>query len=430
MRRLTGLAVGFRFLPRVVLILFALALAGSAFADGLEDVSEGNSAFKRGQYERAVESFTRAVISGDLDIDAMAITLNNRGVTYGELGDYDRAMQDYEDALALRPEDPTTLKNMRVALVNRGFAYLNLGDFENALDDYNRAIGIAPDHYLAYMRRGELALQEKRYEDALLDLERAETLEPGERVISDLMLDARRQMQEATVLARSAPNSVAPASGDAEATADALDDTPTGQEEPQQASLPEATDQTEIAREATPPPSPTGTTEASVAPRPEAETTAADPAASQVDATDPAGVAEEPLPEERPAEVANSGQSAAQSLSEEASAATAPAEDLADAGADGPSDATGQDERLANLQERSENSANPDGGQTRSAVTRVRTINPVNFRAGPGNEFDRVGTIGSGAIMPSFGVELGWYEIEAPTGERGYVYGSWLEVVE
>ena len=68
---------------------------GVALADSVGDVRTGNAAFGDGRYEAAVEAFSRAILAGDLEPEALAITFNNRGVAYSELGDYDRAIEDY-----------------------------------------------------------------------------------------------------------------------------------------------------------------------------------------------------------------------------------------------------------------------------------------------------------------------------------------------
>ena len=88
-------------------------------ADSVGDVRTGNAAFGDGRYEAAVEAFSRAILAGDLEPEALAITFNNRGVAYSELGDYDRAIADYRQALTLVPGDPTAIKNLRIAYIRR-----------------------------------------------------------------------------------------------------------------------------------------------------------------------------------------------------------------------------------------------------------------------------------------------------------------------
>ena len=96
------------------------SLAGPALADTLAEVKAGNAAFAEGRYEAAVEAFSKAILAGDLDPDFLAVTFNNRGVAYGELGDYDRAVQDYQPGAepgspATRPRPRTCASPTRAA---------------------------------------------------------------------------------------------------------------------------------------------------------------------------------------------------------------------------------------------------------------------------------------------------------------------------
>ena len=176
--------------------------AGVALADSIGDVRTGNAAFGDGRYDAAIEAFSRAILAGDLEPEALAITFNNRGVAYSELGDYDRAIKDYQQALTLVPKDPTAVKNLRIAYVRRAAAAARLGDQTAALADYDRAIELEPDHPLAYMRRGQLQLDRGDKAAAIADLTRAQQLDPGNKDIAALLADA----QHATAAAASAPS--------------------------------------------------------------------------------------------------------------------------------------------------------------------------------------------------------------------------------
>jgi tetratricopeptide (TPR) repeat protein len=174
-------------------ICLACSLGASvALADSVGDVRTGNAAFGDGRYDAAIESFSRAILAGDLEPEALAITFNNRGVAYSELGDYDRAIKDYQQALALVPKDPTAIKNLRIAHIRRAAAESRLGDQTAALADYNRAIELEPDHPLAYMRRGQLQLDRGDKAAAVADLTRAQQLDPANKDIAALLEDARR----------------------------------------------------------------------------------------------------------------------------------------------------------------------------------------------------------------------------------------------
>ena len=47
--------------------------------------------------------------------------------------DYDQAIADFDEAIALDPQDA-------LAYANRGYAYYNLGDDDKAIADYERAL--------------------------------------------------------------------------------------------------------------------------------------------------------------------------------------------------------------------------------------------------------------------------------------------------
>ena len=56
---------------------------------------------------------------------------------YGDKGDYDRAIADYDEAIRLDPR-------YAVAYYNRGVAYCDKGDYDRAIADYNEAIRLDP----------------------------------------------------------------------------------------------------------------------------------------------------------------------------------------------------------------------------------------------------------------------------------------------
>ena len=205
---LGGAAAASRCLGRVVVVLVTLLAPGSARADSLGDVRTGNAAFADGRYESAVEAFSRALLAGDLDHEALAITFNNRGVAYSELGDYDRAVADYGQALALVPGDATAVRNLRIAYVRRAAASARLGDRAAALADYDKAIELEPAHPLAYMRRGQLAMERGDRAAAVADLTRARDLDPKNADIAALLAAAERMPED---LARTEPAAPPPA---------------------------------------------------------------------------------------------------------------------------------------------------------------------------------------------------------------------------
>lgn len=180
---------------RAILLAVGLLLGtgGPLAADPLADIRAGNQAFADGKIEQAVVAFSRAIDGGGLDPDSLALAHNNRGVAYSELGDFDRAIADYERALQLRPGDPKSVRNLRIAHTRRGLAAARVGELDRALADLTRAIELEPEHPTAYVRRAELRLERGEVEAAIGDLETAGRLAPDNR-------EARAQLDRARSL--------------------------------------------------------------------------------------------------------------------------------------------------------------------------------------------------------------------------------------
>jgi tetratricopeptide (TPR) repeat protein len=95
----------------------------------------------KGEYERAIQDYNQAI-----RINAkFATAYNNRAIAYDTKGDYDRAIADYEQAIKLKPSAETYF--------NRGNAYLGKSHYDHAIDDYNQAIKLKPDFAAAFDNR-------------------------------------------------------------------------------------------------------------------------------------------------------------------------------------------------------------------------------------------------------------------------------------
>lgn len=188
----------------IAVLVFVLLSASGAVAGAIDDIRQGNDAFAAGRKEEALQAYTRAIVSGELDAEALALAYNNRGVVYNELGDFDRAIADYREALALVPGDPTALRNLRVAYTRRGVAQANFGEFERALDDLGRAIELEPSHHLAWLRRAEVRMEMGDLEGAARDLAEAETRRAGDAEIAAARERLAARVEEARQAAAAA----------------------------------------------------------------------------------------------------------------------------------------------------------------------------------------------------------------------------------
>lgn len=196
----------------IVLAAAALLAAGPAAAASLDDIRSGNDAYNAGRVEEAVEAFSRAVAAGDLEPEALAITFNNRGVAYAELGDFDRAISDYTRALGLKPNDAKTITNLRIAYLRRAGSAAEAGRTDAARADYARAIEAQPAHPTAWLRRGQLHAALGELEAAKADLEKARELDPGSPVVTAAL--GQLDEQRAPVAQAATPSlAVEPANG-------------------------------------------------------------------------------------------------------------------------------------------------------------------------------------------------------------------------
>jgi tetratricopeptide (TPR) repeat protein len=97
--------------------------------------------------------------------------LNNRGLVYDALQDYEKAMEDYAAAAALQPD-------FAEALNNWGAALEALGDDIGALGQYLAATRAAPDFAAAYFNAARLYSRQGELEEALKFLDLAAGLDP------------------------------------------------------------------------------------------------------------------------------------------------------------------------------------------------------------------------------------------------------------
>ena len=122
---------------------------------------------EKGEYDLAIKDFTKAI---ELKPD-YAIAYNNRGAVYRSKGEHDLAIEDCNKAIQLKSDYAEPYSN-------RGSAYRNKADYNRAIEDYNKAIQLKQDFVQAYYNRG-LAYHEKGELDiAITDYSKAIELKP------------------------------------------------------------------------------------------------------------------------------------------------------------------------------------------------------------------------------------------------------------
>jgi tetratricopeptide (TPR) repeat protein len=145
-------------------------IAGGYFGDkAIADAynNRGNAFNVTGDYQRALADYEQAVALAPGE----ALYYVNRGTARGNLGDLSQAMSDFNEALALRHEFPE-------ALYTRALAFLKTGDHARALADAERAVRLIPGNAQAMYTRGQVYAALGRIEEAVVDFRAALSKEP------------------------------------------------------------------------------------------------------------------------------------------------------------------------------------------------------------------------------------------------------------
>jgi tetratricopeptide (TPR) repeat protein len=162
--------------------LLSLVAADAAFAQQAMMVFGGG--YARDCYEavkgralaqKAISICNTAISEEDLSRGNLAATLVNRGIVYMREEKYERAMKDYDRALALMPDMPEIKINLgamlyhmsrfresiealdagvtaddaearAAAFYNRALSYERLGELQRAYDDYRAALTVIPGY--------------------------------------------------------------------------------------------------------------------------------------------------------------------------------------------------------------------------------------------------------------------------------------------
>jgi tetratricopeptide (TPR) repeat protein len=122
----------------------------------------------QGEYDLALQDYNEAIRLNPTS----AAQFNNRGVIYRIKGNYDQAIADYSQAIALRNEYP-------VAFYNRALAYADKGAFDSALADFAVVLRFDARNALALYARGLMLLKNGDAEVGRRDIDAAKNINPG-----------------------------------------------------------------------------------------------------------------------------------------------------------------------------------------------------------------------------------------------------------
>jgi tetratricopeptide (TPR) repeat protein len=123
-----------------------------------------------GGYDRAIAAYN-AILAMNVDAAQASVATMNRGNGYKAKNDLDKALDDYNQAIALNP-------NNAGAYVDRALVLARKGDVENAMKDYAEAIKLNPQQWQAYFNRAAELKELGKLREALADLDHVTMLNP------------------------------------------------------------------------------------------------------------------------------------------------------------------------------------------------------------------------------------------------------------
>ena len=96
----------------------------------------------------------------------------DQGIRNSQAGHYDQALQSFDQALKLKPNDPALI-------TYKGIVYYAKGDNAKALQLFEEAIKLNPNFGRAYYQRGMVYQSQEKYSQAVPDLVKAKSLGYG-----------------------------------------------------------------------------------------------------------------------------------------------------------------------------------------------------------------------------------------------------------
>lgn len=159
----------------IVMVCALVALAGTAYADAFSDCTNKTDVDLR------IKGCSQLIEQNPNDKKQLYFSYNLRGSAHAQRRDFDRAVADFDKAIALDASDA-------ILFAARGEAYRLKGDPGRAIADFDKAIALDAKAAGAYHARGLIHLARKAHDRALADLTKAVEIEPRAGAFHDRAL--------------------------------------------------------------------------------------------------------------------------------------------------------------------------------------------------------------------------------------------------
>jgi tetratricopeptide (TPR) repeat protein len=150
---------------------FALALVGVWGLSTLSVIADDADRCVDATGREGITACDRVIASDKLGGSRLAFAYYNRGLARLEIGEYDRAIADFNASIRLDPASASTFNN-------RGSAWYAKGDQDRAIADFDKAIQLDATYAFAYNNRGEVWKDKGDFNRAIADYGKAISLDP------------------------------------------------------------------------------------------------------------------------------------------------------------------------------------------------------------------------------------------------------------
>jgi tetratricopeptide (TPR) repeat protein len=153
---------GSKRVPWCAVVLLLLMIATAA---------EDRETCQKAEGQAAVAACTAVISSGQLQGHDLAAAYFSRAFNLNKLGEADRAIDDYSEAIRLDPK-------YVVALNNRCAVYNAKHEYDRAIHDCEQALQLNPNYANAYLGRANALRNKGAYDQAIKDYEQVIRLDP------------------------------------------------------------------------------------------------------------------------------------------------------------------------------------------------------------------------------------------------------------
>lgn len=132
----------------IALVIFIFIVHGCLFAEDISLGIQGWQKTEEGDHKGAIELLKKCIAEGNLTKSSLARTYRNIGIALKRDGRPKESLEYYGKAIELAPSD------VHMDYVNRGNSYSEMKEYDKALLDFDKAQKIKPDFNEAYYNRG------------------------------------------------------------------------------------------------------------------------------------------------------------------------------------------------------------------------------------------------------------------------------------